>query len=892
MNKILTQQLCNVSGLAEPCPAGSQHALHPAKQAALDTTLAPPPDLRRAVRFLRWRGCKGAILLFSMLLAPAHVALADLHEGLILHASFDEAGGTLVLDHSLEGNNGTLIESLPDTRVAGYIGSALAFNGSTPTHVLIPDGPSFRGLSNITFSAWVNAAADWSHLDRPILAKEGPTGHSFHFGCDRTPDGYKWGVLFAHQGETWSGGDATRHTCSLPVDRWVHLTATYDGTTTRFYQDGLFVASTGAFSGPIGDSAATLRIGLNSDFYGTGNEARFRGIIDEVRIYNRALSDTEVGEVFGLPAPIDLTAGLIAHWPLDGDTQDASGHGNHGTFVGAPEYRTGMVGPAVRLNTTYIDIPNVLEGVNSFSMALWALVEDWRSGGNADPRAGEALISVGEAATGWAGIGAFGSYEPGEGNDVLVGGSPGAIQHRFLKSEWFNRWHHLCVTHDAQAQKSRFYIDGVLTDDVPASLTLGASTAALGRHWFDKGASSSWRMVGMLDDVRVYNRALCDADVKGLYSLASTCDDFEDGIGNAAWVYGGARRQGLDYDAGTWQWKHQEANGALQIRLFGPASDGANQGEAWVRTRFDYNNGLDHLINFTWGAQVNACHVDAFAIQITDGQVLTSAVYDWFYHDTAGTKNLYLIHSELPGQPECAPGVRIGQTSQPPTSWSIFIDGAAGTATLYSGPTMTGTVIGQKVLDQSQPWYVRFIQGDGTSAGRPAGDNSLFLYDYCAQPSSPSPLAPTIVSQPASQAVMLGSRVSFSVQAKAYPWPAYQWQFNGSAIPGANSSTYTIPVAEWKDAGSYSVVVSNALGNMPSAEATLTAVDLNMIPRFVLRGPIGAKYDIQYSRVMPGTTSDWTTLTNIMLAAESFEFIDWEAARHGQPIGFYRAVKQ
>jgi hypothetical protein len=218
------------------------------------------------------------------------------------------------------------------------------------------------------------------------------------------------------------------------------------------------------------------------------------------------------------------------------------------------------------------------------------------------------------------------------------------------------------------------------------------------------------------------------------HRVAEPCDTFADGvIDPSAWVIGGARRGLGGYGSGSWQWSHAEAEGALRVRVWGPPTGGAYQGEGWVRTRFDYNDGRDHVINFTWEARLwYACHVDAYAIQISTGEVPIAGSYAWFYDDTPGTKNLYLMHSELGGQPACAPGVRIGQVDQPPTQWSIRIDAAARTATLFAGPDLSGTVVGQKSLGPDQPWYVRFIHGDGTSAARPAGDNSLLLHDYCS----------------------------------------------------------------------------------------------------------------------------------------------------------------
>ncbi|MBX3737735.1 MAG: immunoglobulin domain-containing protein [Candidatus Didemnitutus sp.] len=82
--------------------------------------------------------------------------------------------------------------------------------------------------------------------------------------------------------------------------------------------------------------------------------------------------------------------------------------------------------------------------------------------------------------------------------------------------------------------------------------------------------------------------------------------------------------------------------------------------------------------------------------------------------------------------------------------------------------------------------------------------------------------APSILSQPAGQSVTSGAAVTFAVSAAAVPEPLYQWYFNGTAIVGATSSSYTIAAATSAHAGNYHVVVANELDSVASATAALT----------------------------------------------------------------------
>ena len=82
--------------------------------------------------------------------------------------------------------------------------------------------------------------------------------------------------------------------------------------------------------------------------------------------------------------------------------------------------------------------------------------------------------------------------------------------------------------------------------------------------------------------------------------------------------------------------------------------------------------------------------------------------------------------------------------------------------------------------------------------------------------------SPSIDTQPVSQTVTAGSSVTFSVTASGDPLPTYQWRKDGADITGATNSSYTLANPVPADAGDYSVVVTNVVGSVTSADATLT----------------------------------------------------------------------
>ncbi len=131
------------------------------------------------------------------------------------------------------------------------------------------------------------------------------------------------------------------------VGRWQHVAATYDGTTARFYVDGAEVASK-VFTGNVGNSNV-WRIGA----YGVAPTGFFDGSIDDVRIYDRALtaSEIEAGMATRIQpdrTPPTVTSSTPAGWRdrrerrrlADGDVQRANaGSDDHGGRASSSEMR-------------------------------------------------------------------------------------------------------------------------------------------------------------------------------------------------------------------------------------------------------------------------------------------------------------------------------------------------------------------------------------------------------------------------------------------------------------------------------------------------------------------------------------------------------------------------
>ena len=179
-------------------------------------------------------------------------------------------------DASGNGNTGTINGA---TRIAGgKYGGALSFNGSS-NRVQINDSNSLDLTTGMTLEAWVMPTASQSGW-RTVIQKEVDT-----YFLDASSNSARRPATGGTYGSTvtWIAGPNT-----IPVNSWTHLASTYDGANIRLYVNGTQVATV-ARTGSIAVSALPVWIGGNNP-YGE----YFNGVIDEVRIYNRALSVAEI----------------------------------------------------------------------------------------------------------------------------------------------------------------------------------------------------------------------------------------------------------------------------------------------------------------------------------------------------------------------------------------------------------------------------------------------------------------------------------------------------------------------------------------------------------------------------------------------------------------------
>jgi beta-lactam-binding protein with PASTA domain len=232
----------------------------------------------------------GSSVGFTVSLGPVSAPPAN---GLVLALGFDEASGTVAIDSSASAKNGAIREAV---RVPGKFGSALKFDGVNDWVTVADTTASPLDLTTgMTLEAWVNPTqmSGWN----TVMYKERGTAGA----------GLLCYALYAHDGSPEPAGtpgaagymrlnpvlsttdSGVRSATQIPLKTWTHIATTYDGTNQRFYVNGVLV-QTVVNPGAMVQSNGALRIGgNNSSFY-----EFFAGLIDEVRVYNRALSAAEI----------------------------------------------------------------------------------------------------------------------------------------------------------------------------------------------------------------------------------------------------------------------------------------------------------------------------------------------------------------------------------------------------------------------------------------------------------------------------------------------------------------------------------------------------------------------------------------------------------------------
>jgi len=194
----------------------------------------------------------------------------------------DEGSGTTAYDTSGNGNNGTLING--PTWIDGKFGKALSSDGSDD-YVDCGVADWFNSLSNVTISLWVKPGSTQLQYADILSA------HTYGYTLEQDSTNNNLFYLSYWNGSTWQGANIKTQ---LTAGGWQHFVVEKDGTTIRHFVNGIKTAEGSVSGDPVYSSGLKLMISR----WSTGGGRYFNGLIDELCIYNRALTAEEISDLY------------------------------------------------------------------------------------------------------------------------------------------------------------------------------------------------------------------------------------------------------------------------------------------------------------------------------------------------------------------------------------------------------------------------------------------------------------------------------------------------------------------------------------------------------------------------------------------------------------------
>uniref|UniRef100_A0A6M3K811 Putative lectin/glucanase superfamily protein n=1 Tax=viral metagenome TaxID=1070528 RepID=A0A6M3K811_9ZZZZ len=468
--------------------------------------------------------------------SPAFAGLTvdgAIENGLVARWNMNEGTGTTIADSSNNSNTGTLgagTAGYMPSWVAGENGYVLNFDG-VDDYVNVPNSASIELLHNpLTFSVWVyrrTNSQDWEG----VVVK----------GKQTDPwDGYSLFSMAVGYFRARVGNYTTDiQTYHIPSNNaWHQIVVRNDGTNFAIYVDGVIDSGEGT-TGTISATGQALWLGRAIS---AGED--FDGMIGKIGIYDRALSDREIAELYHKESQARMTSsqGCVLALNCNSETVtgsagsetvlDSSTYNNHAANSGATHSATGGFngsgGFSFDGSNDYITVPNS----TSLGIAEDMTLEFWMLHGAGGEDYQHLFNKQYDDVGGTQGYRVFTTVNS---NDIYFGRAVNGSWSSNAISVPIGSWHHVVWT--VKAGVSNLYrdgqlISGLLTDKQTIGTATDLQIAA--------DSSLSWNFIGSLDEVHVYNRALTAEEIKSHYfqqteahnSFVSQKDVYVDSNGN------------------------------------------------------------------------------------------------------------------------------------------------------------------------------------------------------------------------------------------------------------------------------------------------------------------------------------------------------------------------
>jgi len=383
--------------------------------------------------------------------------------------------------------------------------------------------PSFDPGSTFSASLWVNHDNIGALNTFIEHVNNGNNRNDFYIGYDNSNNQLTVELEDNNQYEGGACGNPKFCTgISLNSNRWYHVVVTVTPTTLNVYIDTtLAYTVTHSTTVNFGNGSWLLGGDTDNNPVTSANNDYLDGRLDDVRIYNHELSQIEISALYG----------LIAEWNFDScnvtapnGITDSSGNGYHATGNNGLTTATGRICTAGSFdgNNDYASLPGFPNLNTSFTISSWinpnAINSDQRIFADDESNSNGFAFSLGDG---------------GNGRLRLFSRNVSPISLDSSAVISTGSWYHVVAVHDSINKTRQIFVNGVDATGGPRAYTgtwgsdnglasIGGETDGAGSE-----ANANWRFNGLIDEVRVYNRALSTEEINGYYTnpdpLNRTC---------------------------------------------------------------------------------------------------------------------------------------------------------------------------------------------------------------------------------------------------------------------------------------------------------------------------------------------------------------------------------
>lgn len=512
------------------------------------------------IRYLRLEGTPtiSGLLQLELAMSAAQVPSFDMNINLVFPSSFSSPQISLnnglvayypfngnANDESGNGLHGTVYGATLITDRFGKANSAYDFDGVS-NYINIPDNMLLKmGKSSYSITAWINAK---DYRGMRIWSK-GSCGDIIGYML-RTEYGYflssdlgmrAWFEYVAQDRSPWFGQPGG---VRLMKNTWYFIAAVNDRYVGgKIYTNGVLDSVHDAVTNQYDlSNERDATIGCTNGCWGDYIRGEFfNGAIDDVRVYNRALTSAEVMALYQNNStdiitptlertPVNLQSGLVAYYPFNGNANDESGNNHHGTVVGATltTDRFGKANAAYYFSgNSYIDLPDhrFMNGYCDVTISAW--IKDQSEDneyhqimGSGDPRGCMDPITLQIKNRKPLNFGFEDTISTANRECDPTRRAFDSVDGNKFSAFEKNSWIFVAITlsTDESSSTRLIYVDGDLVyssvKNLPVCIKydLDMSTQIGAIHGTQK-----W--IGSIDDIRIYNRALKEVELKTLYSI-------------------------------------------------------------------------------------------------------------------------------------------------------------------------------------------------------------------------------------------------------------------------------------------------------------------------------------------------------------------------------------